>query len=436
MDHNVRAVTGKQATTAAADRRRFLKTSTAALAGSVLLARGVHAGGEERLRIGLVGCGGRGTGAAADALRADPHTVLTAMGDTFSDRLESSLNNLQKQFPADRLEVPPERRFTGFDAYRQVIDSGIDVVLLCTPPHFRPLHLEYAVNAGKHVFAEKPVAVDAPGVHRVLAATALAKAKGLCIVSGLCYRYDLPKREIMARIHDGAVGEIVAIHTTYNTGTLWLHPRQPEWSEMEYQVRNWLYYTWLSGDHNVEQHVHSLDKAAWALHDDSPLAATGLGGRQVRVQPEYGNIYDHHAVVYEFKAGVKVFSFCRQQAGCSIDVSDYVMGTRGMADLMRHEIVDRSGKRIWKYDGPTPNMYQQEHDELFAAIRAGRPINNGIYMANSSMIAIMGRMATYTGQTITWEDATNSQEDLTPPAYEWGPAPRPTVAMPGITQFA
>jgi predicted dehydrogenase len=328
--------------------------------------------------------------------------------------------------------VPAERQFVGFDAYRNVIESGVDVVILAEPPHFRPAHLQAAVEAGKHVFAEKPVAVDAPGVQNVLKTCELAAQKGLSVVSGLCYRYEPAKRETIARVHEGAVGDIVALHVTYNTGTLWHHERQPDWSDMEWQLRNWLYFTWLSGDHNVEQHVHSLDKAAWIMRDEPPVRATGLGGRQVRIDPKFGHIFDHHAVVYEYESGPKLFSFCRQQAGCATDVSDYVYGTLGTADIMRHQI---DGKNKWRYRGPEPSMYQQEHDELFASIRKGEPINNGLYMSRSTMMAILGRMATYTGQTVTWEQAMNSPERLGPTEYAWTTVDVPPVAMPGVTPF-
>ncbi|HEV7223356.1 MAG TPA: Gfo/Idh/MocA family oxidoreductase [Pirellulales bacterium] len=419
-------------------RRDFLRNSAAAAVGGSLLgglsvSRSAHAAGGDVLKIGLIGCGGRGAGAAAQALNADQNVKLTALGDTFADRLQFTLTNLKQQAPAGKIDVADDHCFTGFDAYQKVIDSGVDVVLLCTPPHFRPEHFRAAVAAGKHVFAEKPVAVDAPGVRSVLATAEEAKKKGLSVVSGLCYRYDLPKRETMQRIHDGAIGEIVAMNVNYNTGTLWNHPRKPEWSDMEWQVRNWLYFTWLSGDHNVEQHVHSLDKAAWAMKDEPPLKAYGLGGRQVRVQPEFGQIFDHHAVVYEYASGVKLFAYTRQQAGCSVDVSDYIMGTKGTADLMRHTI---KGADKWSYRGEKPNMYQVEHDELFASIRSGNPIDNSQYMCRSTMLAILGRMCTYTGQTITWEQALNSKEDLSPAKYEWGPLAVSPVPMPGITQFA
>jgi predicted dehydrogenase len=282
------------------------------------------------------------------------------------------------------------------------------------------------------VFCEKPVAVDAPGVRSVLETTELARNKNLAIVSGLCYRYDRPKRELLNRVHDGAIGDILAMQVSYNTGTLWHHGRDAKWSEMEYQLRNWLYFTWLSGDFNVEQHVHSLDKAAWAMKDEPPAKATALGGRQVRVEEQWGNIYDHFAVVYEYANGVKLFAQCRQMGGCSVDVSDHLIGTNGSAEIMKAEI---EGPNEWRYRGEKPNMYEEEHRELFASIRAGAPINNGDYMAKSTMMAIMGRMAAYTGQTLTWDQCLNSTEDLTPARYEWGDVPVPTVAKPGLTKF-
>ena len=316
-------------------RRDFLKTGTAAvLAGAFTSAlsveKSVYAAGSDILKIGLVGCGGRGTGAALQALTADPNTRLTAVADTFADRVSAKLGELKNSAAADRVTVDADHQFVGFDGYKKVIDSGVDVVLLATPPHFRPAHLKAAVEAGKHCFVEKPVAVDAPGVRSILATCEQAKAKGLSIVSGLCWRYDYGMRDTFKQIHDGGVGDIVAIQASYNTQELWMHPRKPEWSDMEWQVRNWLYFTWLSGDFNNEQHVHSLDKVAWAMKDETPVKATGIGGRQVRTGPEYGNIYDHFSVVYEYANGVKAFTSCRQQAGTTPDVSDHVMGTKGV----------------------------------------------------------------------------------------------------------
>ncbi|HEX4145284.1 MAG TPA: Gfo/Idh/MocA family oxidoreductase [Pirellulales bacterium] len=421
---------------APATRREFLKQSSLIVAGGTLAgalgtARSVHAAGSDTLKVGLIGCGGRGTGAAANALGADPNVKLTALADTFADQIEKSLEQLRPNL-SDKIAVPDDHKFVGFDAYQKLLATDVDVVLLTTSPHFRPIHLQAAIAAGKHVFCEKPVAVDAPGIQSVLASVAEAKRKNLAVVSGLCYRYDLPKRELIQRVRDGAIGDIRTIHTSYNTGTLWHKGRKPEWSEMEYQIRNWLYFTWLSGDFNVEQHVHSLDKAAWALGDQSPERAYGLGGRQVRTGEEYGQAFDHMAVVYEFPGGVRVFANCRQMAGCSVDVSDHLFGTKGTAEMQKAVI---EGENPWAYRGGKPNMYDVEHQEMFASIRSGNPINNGHYMANSTMMGIMGRMVCYTGQTLTWKDCIESKEDLSPPKYEWGPAPTAVVAKPGLTPF-
>jgi predicted dehydrogenase len=422
----------------AASRRDFLAASAAA-AGAALagLAPAVHAAGGDTLKVGLVGCGGRGTGAAAQALNADANAKLWALGDMFADRLDGSLATLRGDGDlARKIDASPDRCFTGFDAYKQVLASGVDVVLLATPPHFRPLHLQAAVDAGKHVFCEKPVAVDVPGAKRTLDACRAAKEKGLSVVSGLCYRYQRAKRETMNRIHDGAVGDIVALHTNYNTHGLWHRKREQGWSDMEWQLRNWLYFTWLSGDHIVEQHIHSLDKMAWAMKDEPPAKAFGLGGRQVRIEPEFGHIFDHHAVCFEYRGGVKLFSYCRQQDGTANDVNDYVLGTQGTADIMKHAI---AGKNPWRHKSSKADkddMYQNEHNELFASIRSGKPINDGDWMTQSTLMAIMGRMATYTGQVITWEMVQNSHEDLTPEKYAFGPLPVAPVAMPGRTKYA
>jgi predicted dehydrogenase len=358
------------------------------------------------------------------------------MADVFKDHLDFTREHLQR-LGSDKVDVKDDFCFVGFDAYEKLLGlKEVDLVILTAPPGFRPLHLQAAVAAGKHIFAEKPVAVDAPGVRAVLKACEEARRKSLAVVSGLCWRYDNGMRETFARIHDGMVGDVVTLQCTYNTGGLWMVPRQPAWSDMEWQLRNWLYFTWLSGDHNVEQHIHSLDKMAWAMKDHYPVRATGIGGRQVRTAPEYGHIFDHHYVVYEYANGVKLFSCCRQQNGCANDVTDHIMGTQGTCDVMKYTI---KGQHRWRYS-PSPGakddgMYQNEHNELIASIRAGRPINNGDYMTKSTLMAIMGRMATYTGQMITWERALNSHEDLSPARYEFGSLPTPPVARPGITKF-
>jgi predicted dehydrogenase len=414
------------------NRRQFLQTSTGALVGGSLaaslgMARSVHAAGSDILKVGLIGCGGRGNGAAVNAMNAEDNVRLTAMADAFPDRLAEARKVLQGQLQG-KYAVDDDHAFHGFDAYKKVIDSGVDVVLLCEPPHFRPTHLRAAIEAGKHVFCEKPVAVDATGVRSVLETTEMARQKNLSIVSGLCWRYDYGVKETIKRIQDGAIGDITGIQENYLTGTLWHRGRQPEWSEMEYQMRNWYYFAWLSGDHIVEQHIHSLDKALWLMGDKPPASCFGLGGRQVRTDPKYGHIYDHFAVCYEWPNGVRTFSYTRQMAGCYSDVDDYVFGSKGQAKILKNEV---NGTDKWKYTGEKPSMYDIEHKELFAGIRSGKHINNGTYMCYSTMMAIMGREACYTGQNLTWEQALESKQDLSPKTYEWGNVEIPQVAMPG-----
>lgn len=423
-------------------RRGFIKNSAAGL-GAVALATAtrppaVHAAGDDMLRIGLVGCGGRGTGAAAQALKADDGARLVAMADAFDDRLEKSLTTLtKKEDLVARIDVPAARQFVGFDAYRKLLDTGVDVVLLTTPPHFRPLHLKAAIEAGVHVFAEKPVAVDAPGVRSILETCRQAEEKKLSVVSGLCLRYCYGFREAIRRIHEGQLGTVTTVYANDYRGGIWRRAREPDWTDMHYQMRNWYYYTWLSGDFNVEQHVHYLDICAWAKGNRYPAKAIGMGGRQVRTGPEYGNIYDHHSVVYEYDDGARLVANTRQIPGCKGNSSAQVVGTKGRGSLDESSdgLWIESGGQKWTYDGERNQFYQTEHDELFASIRSGEPINNGEYMAHSTMLAILGRMATYTGQEIAWEQAINSQEDLSPERYEWGPAPDVKIAMPGVTKF-
>jgi len=367
-----------------------------------------------------------------NAMNAEENVKLTVLADAFPDQIKHARDVLSKQIGA-RFAVDNEHCFDGFDAYKKVMASDVDVVLLCTPPHFRPAQLRAAIEAGKHVFCEKPVAVDGPGVRHVLESSRLAKEKKLSLVSGLCWRYDLGVRETIQRIQDGAIGDIVAIQENYLTGTLWHRGRQPTWSEMEYQMRNWLYFTWLSGDHIVEQHIHSLDKAVWLNGDKAPVRCFGLGGRQVRTDKQWGNAYDHFAVCYEWDNNVKCFSYTRQMSDCGNDVDDYILGSKGQAALLRHTI---KGASDWRYRGPKPSMYDVEHKELFAGIRSGNIINNGEYMSHSTLMAIMGREACYTGQTITSEQMLNSPVVLGPEKYEFGDIKIPEIAMPGITKFA
>ncbi len=422
-------------------RREFVKTSSLVasgmIAGSVSLSSAVHVTGDDTLRVGLIGCGGRGTGAATQALMADSRVKLIAMADAFDDRLQLSLKSLTKiEGLESKIDVPPERQFVGFDAYKKVLASDVDVVLLTTPPHFRPLHLQAAIAAGKHVFAEKPCAVDTAGVHSVLRSCEEAKKKNLAVVSGLCLRYHTPYREAVHRIQDGVIGEVRSLLANDYRGPIWVKPRQPEWTDMHWQMQNWYYFTWLSGDFNVEQHVHNLDLCAWVMGDQYPIKAIGMGGREVRKGGDYGNIFDHHSVVYEYANGARLISNTRQIEGCKSDISVTVLGSKGTAYLTeRRNGVRISAQSEWSYRGEEKNLYQVEHDELFASIRAGKPINNGEYMAKSTLLAIMGRMATYTGQEITWDMAWNSKEDLSPPRYEWGDIATPEVAVPGVTRY-
>ncbi|MFN0058729.1 MAG: Gfo/Idh/MocA family protein [Planctomycetota bacterium] len=424
-------------------RRRFVQTS-AALAAAPLLtgllpqSAPVFAAGSDALRVGLVGCGGRGTGAAQQALTADPGVVITALSDVFSDRIDACHKALSEFSKDGRVQVPAERRFTGFDGYQRLIGSDVDVVLLCTAPGFRPLHLKAAVAAGKHVFCEKPVAVDGPGVRSVLESVAAARAKKLTLVSGFCWRYSLAERATMERIHAGDIGAIRAVYTTYLTGTIGTKPRRPEWSDVEWQLRNWHHFSYFSGDHMVEQAVHSIDKMAWALKDETPVRAVAVGGRAARSGAESGNSFDHFSVTYEYASGARGFHMCRQIANCPSDNSDLVLGETGVCEFNgwapRHTI---TGQKPWRYKGDSNDMYQQEHDELFASIRAGRGHNDGVWMAHSTLTAIMARMAAYTGATVTWDAALNSTEELLPMELATRASlTMPAIAVPGVTKFS
>jgi predicted dehydrogenase len=426
----------------AASRRDFLKGSTSAVVGAAtatavsagLTVPLVHAAGSSTIKVGLIGCGGRGTGAAGQALKADSGVKLVAMADAFSDRLEDALSELKGSDVGSRVDVPKDRQYTGFDGYKNVIDQ-VDLVILTTPPHFRPLHLTYAVEKGINAFVEKPMAVDGPGLRKYIQACKDAKAKNLSLVNGFCWRYDGPRRETMKQVFDGKIGDIVAIETTYNSHGVW-EPRKTRGectSDMEYQMRNWYYYSWLSGDHIVEQAVHGIDTMGWVMGDKSPVRCWGVGGRQSRTDPKYGNIYDHFSVVYEYPNNVRGYHHCRHWVKTDSQVKDYILGSQGMADVFGNSI---AGANKWRYRGPKTNMYQVEHDEMFAAIRAGKPINNGEAAAQSTLLALMGRTAAYTGQVITPDMILNSKEDLSPPRYEFGPLAMPPVAVPGTTKFA
>lgn len=427
------------------ERRRFLKLSGLAVTASALPFNIINAKpankniNADTIKVGLIGCGGRGSGAAAQALSADPNVVLHAMGDLFADQLQKSLINL-KEIHGDKANVSPEHQYVGFDAYKKVIASGVDVVILTTTPSFRPLHLEAAIEAGKHVFCEKPVAVDAAGIRKVLEASKKAKEKNLSIVSGFCWRFHEPKRATFGKIISGAIGNVSTVYNTYNTGATYRtwEPENPRLDSAEWQLRNWPFFNWLSGDHLVEQAVHSVDMMSWAFNDITPVSAVATGGRQVRVDAKSGNIFDHFAITYEYPDGRKGFHISRQQPGCENSYSVEAWGTKGNAliDCSKNLHQVRSNGKLWTYNGKQNDMYQQEHDELFAAIRKGKTISQGDAVAHGSMLAILGRMAAYTGKKVTWEEAMNSQESLGPDPASYSfdlTIPVTEVAKPGVT---
>lgn len=438
-------------------RRDFLKTSAAA---TVLLAGGnyAHAAGSDKIRVGVIGCGGRGSGAAKDCMDAAPYVEIVALGDLFPDRVQGCLNRLRamgnpskpkKNAPnepaptptkeaveqakryKEQVNIADDRVFSGFDAYEKVLASGVDLVILATPPGFRPLHLRAAVNANKHVFMEKPVAVDPTGVRSVIESSALAAQKNLAIVAGTQRRHQADYRETIQRIRAGAIGDIVSAQCYWNQGGLWNHARKPGWSDTEWQIRNWLYFAWLSGDHIVEQHVHNLDVINWAL-GAHPVKALGMGGRQSRTDPAYGHVYDHFTVEYEYPNGVRVSSMCRQIDDTATRVGENLIGTKGTSNAKS----SIRGENAWRWDGPVANPYVQEHVHLLESIRANKPLNEGKQVAESTLTAVLGRLSAYSGQEVTWDQALNSSLDLMPTTLAWGPLPVPAVAVPGKTPLA
>ena len=405
-------------------RRNFLKVSSvAALSGMYGITRGAYASGSDEIKIALIGCGGRGTGAAVNALSTKANVKLVAVADAFQERLDGCLKSLHTRPCKDRIDVPKERQFVGLNAYEKAINCGVDMVLLCSPPGFRPAQFEAAVNAGKHIFMEKPVATDVPGVRRVMAANEKAKQKKLLVAVGHHLRHEDKHREVVRRIHDGAIGELQYLRVYFNSAGVWVRERQPDETEMQYQVRNWYYFTWLSGDHIVEQHVHDLDVGNW-IAGDHPSEAQGMGGRQVRIGKDYGEIYDHHSVEYTYPNGVKMFSYCRHMPGCWNSFSEHAHGPKGFVQIQGH------GKSTLQVEGQDPQSWkrdkdghQVEHDDLFEALLAGRPYNEGDYGATSTMTAILGRMATYSGKVVRWDEAMKSDLELVPHDLSWAAEP-------------
>ncbi len=438
-------------------RRQFLQRSSLALAGAAAAPLPfVHAAGQTdfEIKIGVIGCGGRGTGAVLDALGAATkviypsagyHTEDVAEGATIekkgikvlalADLFEGRLTTCRQQLAKLGLQIPPKMCFTGFDAYKQLLAvPEVNYVILATPPHFRPVQLKAAIEAGKHVFMEKPAAVDVPGVKTVIEAGKLARQKGLGIAAGTQRRHRKDYQETIQRIQGGAIGNIVYARCYWNGGQIWVIRREPGVSDMEWQLRNWNYFTWLSGDHIVEQHVHNLDIINWVLGAHPIRAVAGLGGRQVRTGEIHGHIFDHFAVEFEYPGGVRMFSQCRQINGCDNLVEEAVVGTGGLSNC-RDFILPKTGRR-WRFrDRSQPSAYHQEHEDLIASIRAGRPVNEAQAVAESTLTGIIGREAVYSGKEITWDAAMRSTKRLGPEKYEFGPYPIPKVAMPGIYRF-
>jgi myo-inositol 2-dehydrogenase/D-chiro-inositol 1-dehydrogenase len=444
------------------NRRDFLKTATAASIGGAAIVSSMagraHAAGNDELKIALIGCGARGAGAAAQALSTGVKMRLWAVADAFPDRMERTLKalaagtggtyNLEKgKGFGSAVDVSPERQFLGLDAYRKAIDSGVDVVLIAAPPGFRPQHFEYAIQAGKHVFMEKPVATDAPGIRRVLASAELAKKKNLKVGVGLQRHHDPAYQEVVRRIQDGELGRIVSLRCYWNGGLpAKTAIARENMTELEYQVRNWYFFDWLSGDHICEQHVHNIDVCNWIMQSH-PIRAEGMGGRQVRVGKEYGNIFDHHAVEFTYENGVKMLSYCRQMSGCKNLVAEFAEMTNGSAALGNGRFaLTKDGESIWQQSRRKPTAavspYQIEHNVLFDAILNDKPHNEAENGALSTMTAILGRLATYSGQSIDWDAALQSDRKLTTDAETWdSPAPVTpksdgsyAIAVPGISE--
>ncbi len=410
-----------------ADRRAFLKAGTIAAAASALPSvLNAQVAGSAEIKIALVGCGGRGSGAAAQSLNV-PGTKLVAMADAFADNVEGAFKNLKGQF-GDRVDVPQERRFSGFDAYKNAIDSA-DVVLLCTPPGFRPTHFEYAVKQGKHVFMEKPVAVDGPGIRKVIEAAKVADQKKLKVVCGLQRRYQASYLETLKMIEDGAIGDFVSSQVYWVSGGVWVRDRKPEMSEMQYQMRNWYYFNWICGDHIAEQHVHNLDVGNW-FKGANPVKAVGMGGRSQRVGKNYGEIFDHFYVEYTYADGTVMNSQSRHWNGVWSRVSESVAGTAGSA--YPGMIKDRSGKVVWRFRDKDNNPYQTEHDRLYEFIRTDTPNNDAVRTAEATLTSILGRMACYSGAEVTWDQAMNSDLVTLPANLAWDADPGPKPGPDGM----
>ena len=418
------------------NRRNFMQVT-----GMATVAMAQAASGSQKkdgtLNVGIIGCGSRGLGAVVNILSVDKNIKLVAAGDLFQDRLDSAmvkLDRLNTGEYAGRIDIPKENRFSGIDNYKGVLGCDIDIVLHTTPPQFRPLHIEAAVKAGKHIFAEKPLGVDPVGIRKVMDAVRECKEKGLSFLSGFCYRHRESMVETVNKIHAGEIGEVKNIQCSYNTGYLWNKPRLPEWGDMEFYIRNWYYYTFMSGDHIVEQGIHNIDKMCWIMGDKPPLEAYGMGGRILRTDEKFGHVYDHFSIQYKFEDDVYANFTCRQQGGTERRVADYAIGTEGKADLMNAKIFSKKGN--WRQRKKGIPMHTAEHIPFVKGIRSGNLYNNGEVSAMTCMVGVMGRMSAYTGKVITWEQIMNSKEDLTPESYDLKASmPLPEIPRPGVYQF-
>lgn len=419
------------------NRRSCIQTSLAVGGGfTASLSANAFAAGSDEVKVGLIGCGGRGSGAAAQAMSTGRNVKLHAMADAFPDRLENSYSSLSRGKAGkskvekgkgfgNAMDVPPERRFVGLDAYRRIMDSGIDIAILTGPPGYRPLHFERAVEAGKHVFMEKPLATDANGVRRILETNERAREKNLKIGVGLQRHHQASYQEAIRRIHAGEIGRVVAMRCFWNGGppAKTAIPRK-NMTELEYQVRNWYFFDWLSGDHICEQHIHNLDICNW-VKGDKPISAEGLGGRQVRIDKRFGNIFDHHAVIYTYEDGTRMHSYCRQMRGCKNLVAEQIEGTQGVAELGTGScsLTSHDGKEIWSTPRKRPSdyvsPYQVEWNVMVDSVLNDTPHNEAEYGAISTMTAILGRLATYSGQEIAWDDAYAFGKILTTDAEDW-----------------
>ena len=418
----------KTNTSTALNRRSFIKSASVAAAGSAVLTnfpfvQTSHAAAVDSIRMGLIGCGGRGTDAVGNALASAPNVKIVAVADIFESQTKAA---------AEKFKVAPELCFSGFDAYQQLLNVGdVNYVILATPPGFRPIHFEAAVKAGKNIFCEKPVAVDAPGIRRFIAAGELAREKKLCVVAGTQRRHQPSYIETIKRIHDGAIGDVLCLRAYWNGGAIW-HRGDTGETEMERQIRNWYHYAWLCGDHIVEQHVHNLDVCNWIMNGH-PVRAYGQGGRQA-LGSKSGHIFDHFAVEFEYANGARLFSKCRQINGTDGNVSEAVVGTKGFCNKLNDGIIQSD--KPFKFEGSRINPQVIEHADLIAAVRGAAYINEATTVAHSTMTAIMGRESAYTGQTINWDEAMNWQTSLAPEKMEWGPAPTPEAPIPGKHQMS